>query len=237
MRPKIRRSVIARHLPMVFLMALMAVTFLGVSRPPTVLAATNVFNFRMGHNEPIGSPMNNAYEEWVKILKERSGGRLNPSNFPAGQTGNYAQNIEANRLGTIEVTSGGLDTEGKLSPVTSVLGLGYIVNSYEQVDKVFQGPLGKMLSEEMKKRTGVYVIAYGEAGFRNILSKKPILKLDDLKGGEDPCARDADQPTVIQIDGRKCDTRCLCRDVHRSPNRSCGRCGGHDRRHPRVQIL
>jgi tripartite ATP-independent transporter DctP family solute receptor len=167
---------------MVFLMALMAVTFLGVSRPPTVLAATNVFNFRMGHNEPIGSPMNNAYEEWVKILKERSGGRLNPSNFPAGQTGNYAQNIEANRLGTIEVTSGGLDTEGKLSPVTSVLGLGYIVNSYEQVDKVFQGPLGKMLSEEMKKRTGVYVIAYGEAGFRNILSKKPILKLDDLKG-------------------------------------------------------
>jgi len=135
----------------------------------------------MGHNEPIGSPMNNAFKEWVKVLKERSNGRLNPANFPAGQTGNYSQNIEANRMGTIEVSAGGLDTEGKISPVTSVLGLGYVVNSYEQVDRVFQGPLGKVLSEEMKKRTGVYVVAYGEAGFRNMLSKKPIRKLDDLK--------------------------------------------------------
>ena len=182
MRPKIKPSMIGRYRPIVFLMALIAVALLDVSGAPTVLAATNVFSFRMGHNEPIGSPMNNAYDEWVKILKERSGGRLNPSNFPAGQTGNYTQNIEASRLGTIEITSGGLDTEGKLSPVTTVLGLGYLVNSYEQLDKIFQGPLGKMLSEEMKKRTGVYVIAWGEAGFRNILSKKPILKLDDLKG-------------------------------------------------------
>ena len=84
-------------------------------------------------------------------------------------------------MGTIEVSAGGLDTEGKISPVTSVLGLGYVVNSYEQVDRVFQGPLGKVLSEEMKKRTGVYVVAYGEAGFRNMLSKKPIRKLEDLK--------------------------------------------------------
>lgn len=152
------------------------------TKPAAAPAAKDVISFRMGHNEPIGSPMNDAWEEWVKVLKERSNGRLNPSNFPAGQTGNYTQNIEANRLGTIEMTSGGLDTEGKLSPVTSVMGLGYIVTTYEHVDKVFQGPLGKVLSEEMKKKTGVYTLEYGEAGFRNILAKKPILKVEDLKG-------------------------------------------------------
>jgi C4-dicarboxylate-binding protein DctP len=163
---------------------LAAVALMGAPGPAAQAAAPaarDVVTFRMGHNEPIGSPMNNAFEEWVKLLKERSNGRLNPANFPAGQTGNYTQNIEANRLGSIEISSGGLDTEGKLSPVTSVMGLGYIVTSYEHVDKVFQGPLGTALSEELKRKTGVYVVAYGEAGFRNILSKKPIRKMEDLR--------------------------------------------------------
>jgi tripartite ATP-independent transporter DctP family solute receptor len=177
-----RSNIRHRHILVVALSGLIAVALLASSAAPTAFAAKDVVSFRMGHNEPIGSPMNNAFEEWVKVLKKRSNGRLKPANFPAGQTGNYTQNIEANRMGTIEVCAGGLDTEGKVSPVTSVLGLGYVVNSYKQVDKVFQGPLGKVLSEEMKKKTGVYVIAWGEAGFRNILSKKPIRKLGDLKG-------------------------------------------------------
>jgi len=145
-------------------------------------AAKDVISFRIGHNEPLGSPMNDAFEQWVKVLKEKSNGRLNPSNFPAGQTGNYLQNIEANRLGTIEISSGGLDTEGKIAPIVAVLGLGYIVTSYDDVDKVYQGPLGKLLSEEAKKKTNVYFIAYGEAGFRHVVAKKPVRSMADLKG-------------------------------------------------------
>jgi tripartite ATP-independent transporter DctP family solute receptor len=147
-----------------------------------VLAATDVISFRIGHVEPIGSPMNNSMEEWVKLMRERSNGRLRPSNFPASQAGNFIQLIDASRMGTIEVTAGGLDAEGKLSPVTAALGIGYLIDSYEHADKIFEGPIGKMLAEELKKRTGVYIAAYGEAGFRTIASKKPIQKLEDLKG-------------------------------------------------------
>ena len=74
-----------------------------------VLAATDVISFRIGHVEPIGSPMNNSMEEWVKLMRERSNGRLRPSNFPASQAGNFIQLIDASRMGTIEVTAGGLD--------------------------------------------------------------------------------------------------------------------------------
>jgi TRAP-type C4-dicarboxylate transport system substrate-binding protein len=168
------------------LAGLVAVSLLSFSPALEVLAATDVISFRIGHVEPIGSPMNNSMEEWVKLMKERSNGRLRPSNFPASQAGNFIQLIDASRMGTIEVTAGGLDAEGKLSPVTAALGLGYLVSSYEHADKIFEGPIGKMLAEELKKKTGVTIAAYGEAGFRTIASKKPIVKLEDLKGS--PCA-------------------------------------------------
>jgi len=177
-----RKKMVSVHLRVVALSALVAVVMLALSPGTTALAATDVISFRIGHVEPIGSPMNNSMEEWVKLLKERSNGRLRPSNFPASQAGNFIQLIDASRMGTIEVTAGGLDAEGKLSPVTAALGIGYLINSYEQVDRIFEGPIGKMLAEELKKRTGVYIAAYGEAGFRTIASKKPILKLEDLKG-------------------------------------------------------
>ena len=173
-----------RHLLLAFPLMLAAAALLATAAPTTAAnpAAKDVISFRIGHNEPLGSPMNDAFEQWVKVLKEKSNGRLNPANFPAGQTGNYLQNIEANRLGTIEITSGGLDTEAKIAPIVAILGLGYIVNSYDQVDKVHQGPLGKLLSDEAKKKTGVYFIAYGEAGFRHVVAKKPVSSMADLKG-------------------------------------------------------
>jgi C4-dicarboxylate-binding protein DctP len=66
---------------------------------------------RIAHNEAIGSPLTQAFENWTKLLNEKSGGRIEATHFPAGQLGSYTQNIEQNRLGTIQITTGGPDTE------------------------------------------------------------------------------------------------------------------------------
>jgi TRAP-type C4-dicarboxylate transport system substrate-binding protein len=47
---------------------------------------------------------------------------------------------------------------------------------------VLQGPLGKEVSDIARKKTGVEFVAYGETGFRHILSKRPVTSLDTLKG-------------------------------------------------------
>ena len=47
---------------------------------------------------------------------------------------------------------------------------------------MLQGPLGQKCSDIARAKTGVEFVAYGETGFRHILSKKPIGSLDDLKG-------------------------------------------------------
>jgi C4-dicarboxylate-binding protein DctP len=59
---------------------------------------------------------------------------------------------------------------------------GFIYRDEAHVDRVLQGPLGQQASDIARKKTGVEFVAYGETGFRHILSKRPVASLDDLKG-------------------------------------------------------
>ena len=154
----------------------------AATQAPAAPAAKDAITFRIGHAESLGSPTNDAFERWIKILDERSGGRLKAQHFPAGQLGNYTQIIEGNRLGTIEISMGGPDTEAKVAPIVAALALGYVFKDEQHVDRVLQGPIGERVSEECKAKTGVEFIAYGEEGFRHVLSKRPVNSLADLKG-------------------------------------------------------
>lgn len=138
--------------------------------------------FRMAHAEAIGSPMTLAFEKWGKLLKERSNGRIDAQHFPAGQLGNYTQLIEGSRLGTIQATAGGPDTEEAVAPEIAVTGLGFIFKDEAHVDKVLQGEIGQEMSKIAREKTGVEFVAYGEVGFRHLLSKRPVTSLGELKG-------------------------------------------------------
>jgi C4-dicarboxylate-binding protein DctP len=144
--------------------------------------AQETYEFRMAHAEAIGTPITNAFENWGKILKERSGGRIDPKHFPAGQLGNYTQLIEGSRLGTIQATAGGPDTEEAVAPEIAVTGLGFIFKDEDHVDRVLQGEIGREMSDIARKKTGVEFVDYGEVGFRHLLAKRPVTNLAELKG-------------------------------------------------------
>ena len=144
--------------------------------------AQQTYEFKMAHAEAIGSPITNAFEKWGKILEKRSNGRIKAKHFPAGQLGNYTQLIEGNRLGTIQATAGGPDTEQSLAPEIAITGLGFIFKDETHVDRILQGEIGKEISEIARKKTGVEFVAYGEVGFRHLLANRPIANLAELKG-------------------------------------------------------
>lgn len=142
------------------------------------------FVCRIGHSEAIGSPLTLAFETWTKTLNEKSGGRIQAQHFPASQLGSYSQNIEQNRMGTIQITTGGPDTEETIAPEIAATGgaPGFIFKDEAHVDRVLQGDIGREVSRIAREKTGVEFVAYGEVGFRHILSRKPILTLPDAKG-------------------------------------------------------
>ncbi len=146
--------------------------------------AQQKFVCRMGHSEAIGSPLTQAFENWTKLLNEKSGGRIEAQHFPASQLGSYTQNIEQNRLGTIQVTTGGPDTEESIAPEIAATGgaPGFIYKDDAHVDRVLQGEIGREVSRIAREKTGVEFVDYGEVGFRHILAKRKVTNLDEVKG-------------------------------------------------------
>ncbi len=139
---------------------------------------------RVAHSEAIGSPLTDALQQWVDTLKAKSGGRIDAQHFPASQLGSYTQLIEQSRVGTIQATVGGPDTEESVAPEIAATGgaPGFIFKDEAHVDKVLLGPIGGEVSTIARKKTGVEFVAFGEVGFRHLLSKRPVNSLEQLKG-------------------------------------------------------
>lgn len=146
--------------------------------------AQQKFTCRIAHTEGIGTPITLGFEKWTAILRERSGGRIDAQHFPAAQLGGLAQALEGSRIGTIQVTTAGPDSEEAIAPEIAAFGgaPGFIYKDEAHVDRVLQGPLGQEVSDIARKKTGVEFVAYGETGFRHILAKRPVNSLETLKG-------------------------------------------------------
>jgi C4-dicarboxylate-binding protein DctP len=151
---------------------------------PWSVRAQQPYTMRIAHVEAMGSPLTDSLDKWSKVLKEKSGGRIDAQHFPAGQLGSYTQLIESSRIGTIQATTGGPDTEESVAPEIAATGgaPGFIFKDEAHVDRVLQGEIGKEVSAIARKKTGVEFVAFGEVGFRHLLSKRQVTNLDQLKG-------------------------------------------------------
>ncbi|MFV0493323.1 MAG: TRAP transporter substrate-binding protein [Pseudorhodobacter sp.] len=146
--------------------------------------AQEKFTCKLAHSEAIGSPFTNAFDKWTTILNERSEGRIDAQHFPASQLGGLAQLLEMSRIGTIQVTAAGPDSEEAIAPeIAATAGApGFIYKNEAHVDAVLQGDIGEEVSRIAREKTGVEFVAYGEVGFRHLLTKVPVTDLDSLQG-------------------------------------------------------
>lgn len=146
--------------------------------------AQETFVCKIAHSEAIGSPFTNAFDSWAKVLNEKSEGRIDAQHFPASQLGGLAQLLEMSRIGTIQVTAAGPDSEEAIAPeIAATAGApGFIYKNEAHVDAVLQGDIGQEISQIAREKTGVEFIAYGEVGFRHLLTKEPVTDLASLQG-------------------------------------------------------
>lgn len=148
------------------------------------IARAQEYVMKVAHTEGIGTPITNAFDAWVAAINEGSGGRIDAQHFPAAQLGGLSELLDASRIGTVQATTAGPDSEEAIAPEIAAFGgaPGFIYKDEAHVDRVLQGELGQQISDIARQKTGVEFVAYGETGFRHILSKTPVRSLDDLKG-------------------------------------------------------
>jgi len=118
------------------------------------------------------------------MVEAQSNGELLVEIYPAGQLGNERETMEQVKVGVVQsyiASAGGM---ASFYPLYSVLDIPFAIPSYNVAWKVFDGPFGEYLAEDIEEKTGFKVLGYGEAGgfFQITNSKRPIKTVEDMKG-------------------------------------------------------
>lgn len=117
-----------------------------------------------------------------QIVETETRGAVEVQVFPAGQLGGEREVTEAVKLGSTQMTmvSGALANFYK---EYQVLDIPYLFSSPPVAWKVLDGWFGKEMAEDCLKKTGMRVLGFGEAGYRNFTnSVRPIKTPADFKG-------------------------------------------------------
>ena len=140
---------------------------------------------RMGHVFAANSTMDQAAQEFAKLVGERTKGRIGITVFPANQLGGeQAQARELSR-GSLELALLNPGSLAGLNPLLDIHYLPFIASDFKQVDAIFYNPKGVLqttLRETLNKQN-IETLGFFELEFRAVTnSSRPVEKPSDLKG-------------------------------------------------------
>lgn len=137
---------------------------------------------KVAHHLPPTENRNLALEQFAKLVDQKSGGTVEVQVFPGGSLGNERDNLEGVRMGTIHMSLANPATVVNFEPMMGILDLPFVFRDIAHVHEVLDGPIGKQLSENLNKKTGLLVVAWLDTIFRDVLTTKPINDIADFKG-------------------------------------------------------
>ncbi|MGH7335460.1 MAG: TRAP transporter substrate-binding protein [Candidatus Rokuibacteriota bacterium] len=159
--------------------AMLAVLSAGIAVAPTWAADIVI---KAGHSAAATEPYQVGFEYFKKRVEELTRGKVEVQLFPNRTLGNERDMIEGLLLGTVHVTVPSNAVMAGFVPETKVFDLPFLFRDRPHMYHVMDGPVGMELGEKMRAK-GFRLLAYYEAGIRHIMTnKKPLTKLDDLKG-------------------------------------------------------
>jgi tripartite ATP-independent transporter DctP family solute receptor len=146
-------------------------------------AAEKVYKARIAYEDNETTPGYRAFALFKKLAEERSNGRLQFTIYPNELLGTNRETAEAAQIGAIEMLRcpGAILTA--FIPEMGLLDIPFMFNSYDEARTVVEAPDLKQFMADACVKKGLVFLGYYEQGFRNITNnKKPIWKLEDLKG-------------------------------------------------------
>ena len=142
-----------------------------------VLKATDV--------HPTGYPTVAAVEAMGTKLEAATNGRISIQMFPSMQLGGEKEMIEQAQIGALQIARISVGPMGPLVPEMNVFNLPFMFRDAAHMEKVIDGPIGDELLKKLSDHPTANLIGlcWMNSGTRNVYnSKRPIEKLDDLKG-------------------------------------------------------
>lgn len=133
-------------------------------------------NFATEHSSSL------AMQVFKDEVTKLTNGDLEVDIFPAQQLGGAAENVQAVRIGAVELIWVGTAYLTRTIPELEVIGLPFQFPNRETAFKVVDGPVGTKLDEYLAKENLV-TLGYMELGFRQLTNNvRPITSVADIEG-------------------------------------------------------
>lgn len=144
--------------------------------------AADVIKIKIAYANNVGEPNDKAVREWGRLMKERSGGRVEFQYFPSSMLGSQKDVTEQLTIGSnvISISDGGF-----LMDYVPAFGMTYLPYLYENNQELFTLVDSDLFAELSKKleEKGLYIVTSKWIyGVRNMLATKPVMKPEDMKG-------------------------------------------------------
>lgn len=134
--------------------------------------------------QPAGYPTVVALEHMGEKLKQATDGRLEMKVYAGGVLGDEDQTLQQVQLGAIDMIRVSLAPVTTIAPETSVLTLPFIFRDEDHMHKVLDGSVGEQIVNKFDQdpNTRMVFLGWTDAGTRNMITKQPLTKPEDLQG-------------------------------------------------------
>ena len=159
---------------------LLAITVSFLWAPLAIQAQT--VKLTLGHGAAPGNPRHEAALKFAEVAKAQSGGRIEVSVAPSAQLGDDAAMVTAIRTGALDLSANSQGAVATAVPEYAAFGMPFLFSTPADAFKLLDGALGKELADKSLAK-GMVVLGYWDNGIRHMTnSKRPIVKVDDMKG-------------------------------------------------------
>ena len=136
----------------------------------------------LGHGAAVGNPRHEAALRFAEVAKARSGGRIEVQVAPSAQLGDDAAMVTALRTGALDLSANSQGAVANAVPEYAAFGMPFLFASPAAAFKLLDGPLGRELADRSTEK-GLVLLGTWDNGIRHVTNgKRPITKVDDMKG-------------------------------------------------------
>jgi len=158
----------------------MAAAALAVAAPRAFAQAPIVI--KLSHVVAADTPKGNGSEFFAKRAAELTKGRVKVEGYANSQLYKDKEEMEALQLGAVQMLAPSLS---KFAPLGvkefEVFDFPYLFDSFDELHKVQQGPIGKGLLSKLEAK-GITGLAFWDNGFKSLSSNRRMAKPEDVKG-------------------------------------------------------
>lgn len=144
--------------------------------------AEETITIKFAHGYAGGELAVELVDEWMALVTEKSGGRVQWDYYPGGSMGTITELLEQTDLGAIDCTLTDTSQLENFCDEYAILFYPFLMQSYEHQQAVLSSDVMDKFGAALGEVSNLHVVGYYVNGVRNMCTKMEISNLEECKG-------------------------------------------------------